>query len=60
MFILNITSYKLYVRVYFVFINEIQRKEQVRSKPGATSSFSKKADTSFTIKEFILVSADTQ
>lgn len=57
MFILNITKPQLYVRIYFDVINEIQ---QVRSKPGATLSFSKKTDTSFTIKEFILVSADTQ
>lgn len=57
MFILKITKPQVYVRVYSDVINEIQ---QVRSKPGAKSSFSKKADTSFTIKEFILVSADTQ
>lgn len=57
MFIINITKPEVYVRVYSDVINEIQ---QVRFKPGAKSSFSKKADTSFTIKEFILVSADTQ
>lgn len=60
MFILNKTTHKCYVRAYFDVIKEIQRNEQVRSKPGAKSNYSKKADTSFTIKEFILVSADSQ